>query len=71
VIPGDCSITYAESYGSAYTTKCLTYAVINVILLLINVRWLQIFAAKRAAQTKNKDKKSVNEQVRKRRESGE
>ena len=44
---GDCSITYAEALGGDYETKCFMYLAINVVVFLVNLRWLQIFYQKR------------------------
>ena len=51
----DCSITYADQMGmSAYQVKCMVYGLLNVVALLVNIRWLMLFKEKRMASKTHK-----------------
>jgi len=60
VVIGDCSITNAGAYSSAYMNKRIIYLTLNLITVLMSIRFLVIFKEKRLSGNK---KVTVNEKL--------
>ena len=51
---GDCSITYAESMGGFYDTKCVVLAAINFVFLCTCFQYLYVLRARRIMTKRKK-----------------